>query len=87
MNDETEVNTGTLVEDDEKTYLENVKKVVEMAHDELINDPFNAEVDNGGTAGLELDGSEKPQTIQPQMSETPVQYKKVTEKRYTNSSL
>ena len=87
MNDETEVNTGTLVEDDEKTYLENVKKVVEMAHDELINDPFNAEVDIDGTAGLELDSPEKPQTIQPQMSETPVQYKKVTEKRYTNPSL
>ena len=65
INDETEVNTGTLIEDDEKTYLENVKKVVEMAHDELVNDPFNAEVDIDGTAGLELADPEKPQTIQP----------------------
>ena len=76
-----------MIENEDKSYLENVKKVVEMAHDELINDPFSADVGIDQKNRLSLDNNDNPQTIQPQMSETPAQYKKVSEKRYVNSTL
>ena len=71
-----------MLADDEKE----IQKVVELVHDKFVDDGFSQEDGLQRRPDTEQDEEQKMMQFQPQLTETPIMFKKVTERRVVNGS-